>query len=398
MIVREPIEVTLVKGPDYGLISRAWTLSRPLETDPDLYKILKIDIPVNELTDITVQVYAPILIREIICTLRDHRVWARTSRVDDLTEWDVWDGVSKDLIDEELTPLYDQMMKLKNENSDQDDYRTKLPLCYMTGFTLNLSLRSYMKLCSYFKFLASNYNGKDRISVLFHDMYIKLIKVFIVFNDIDSPDKLFSSYIFSMIEDNEVKFEVLNSFPQPRDKFEGWRRNGNMINIAYPACSLALRAQIIRHRVLIVNDTLRSYFSYGKLSSPISSTMYIEISTSIPIARSIVTKRNCWISQSDIWEPIVELLNAGIHDVYTDIDERLDLPCDDNGTCPYVRDNELRLEGNDPGIPCPVFANIYKRGMTKKDHDRAYPYAAKRTSSKFWNGVLDNVLDRELVK
>jgi hypothetical protein len=371
-------EVDCIKKPDLHLIRRAWILSRPNELDPDLGKILELDIPVNELTDIVVECYVPILIREIICSMRDHRVWARTSRVDDLTKWDIWEGCDENISSIKISGLYVDMMNSKGK-SDQDDYRMCLPISYMTKFTLCLSLRSYMKLCVYFHHIAMEAAiSGDPISELFAEVRDELVNV------LDDQCR-------NLVRSGKVKYVELCPIPN-RWPGHGSKRWGDSITVA-DIVPLALRAQIIRHRTFLVTDSLRKFFSFDKLTSTIKTLMDVQITTTVEVAKEIVSKRSCWISQTDIWLPIIEKMNSALSNEV----EIVALPCDD-GTCPYERDNQLRIEGKDPGVPCPMYSELYESPMTEDQMEKALLYAAKRGNHKvFWYGQLNSVRDKGLV-
>jgi hypothetical protein len=366
-------EVDCVKKPDLHLIRRAWILSRPNETDPDISKILEIDVPVNELTDIVVECYVPILIREIICSMRDHRVWAQTSRVQDLTKWDIWKGCDDNVSTIKLSGLYVDMMNAKKINSDQDDYRMYLPISYMIRFTLCLSLRSYMKLCVYFHNIAMEAAiSGDQIAALFEEVREKLVNV------VDDTCQ-------RLVKSGKVKYVELcpipNTWPGP-----GSKRWGDSISVAEEV-SIALRAQIIRHRMFFVTDSLRKFFSFDKLVSPISTIMDVQITTTVEIAKEIVSKRSCAIAQSDLWESIIQRMNQAL----SGESEKPILPCND-GTCPYERDNQLRIEGKDPNPPCPRYSNLYKVPYKEEWRKTAINYFSKRSTKKFWLDEIESAL------
>ena len=87
------MEVELLSQDDPQIVQEAWRVSRPQERiNPSgitTGQIMAIDAPVSELTGVVLRMKVPILIRELIFTMRDHIAWARTSRVDDLFEWDI---------------------------------------------------------------------------------------------------------------------------------------------------------------------------------------------------------------------------------------------------------------------------------------------------------------------
>lgn len=77
----------VISDISFSNIVEAWKTSRPNDQDPKPFDILKMDVPVNEFLFIQFELEAPIAIRELICSMRSHVVWARSSRVEDLTKW-----------------------------------------------------------------------------------------------------------------------------------------------------------------------------------------------------------------------------------------------------------------------------------------------------------------------
>jgi hypothetical protein len=113
----------------------------------------------------------------------------------------------------------------------------------------------------------------------------------------------------------------------------------------------ALYAQLIRHRNVLVKSNLLHSLNPSKMFSLTQGSM-IKVSACADndMWRSIITKRNCFVSQLDMWRPIVSKLNV----IYPEFH----LPCDGN-KCPFKTDVEERIKGTDPGLPCPRFINLY---------------------------------------
>jgi len=74
----------------------------------------------------------------------------------------------------------------------------------------------------------------------------------------------------------------------------------------------------------------------------------------------LIKARTCWIAQSDIWHPIIRGM---LEQISNKVDSRLaqvlgSPPCANAGKyhhCPIGPDNELRLRGEDPEPPCPLW-------------------------------------------
>jgi hypothetical protein len=141
MIYHSSISIKAMSFPDISQIMHAWNYSRPNETATDWEGVAKTDVPVNEFARFQVRMEIPILLREWLVTFRDHVIWARTSRVDDLTSWPIYRNVSDLTI---IREAYNRM--IKDRRKDQDHFRMHLPLGYMTGISASLSLRSWVKL------------------------------------------------------------------------------------------------------------------------------------------------------------------------------------------------------------------------------------------------------------
>lgn len=74
----------------------------------------------------------------------------------------------------------------------------------------------------------------------------------------------------------------------------------------------------------------------------------------------LIKARTCWIAQSDIWHPVIRGM---LEQISNKVDGRLaqvlgSPPCASAGKyhhCPIGPDNELRLRGEDPEPPCPLW-------------------------------------------
>ena len=335
-VIATPISIELIHAdPWEDLIGRAWTNSRPNVTSFEIHEVLKIDTPVSEMAGVVLHLTIPILFREIIASMRDHIMWARTSRVDNLTEvWPVIAEASEDVflqIKQSAGAMaYDAM-----HGAGQDQFRQHLPLGYMTGLTMRFSIRSAVKLVGYFRQL----NGEKTLQDAAADFARKLA---VVLESLGLPlEELLAT----------IKIPDYNPSPVVNTLTPRGGRIGNMLTISQ-IMPLSLRAQVIRHRTLTVIDNLSAYFTEPNVwAIKISDEMLVEISASAPTWREIVGKRNCWLAQADLWAPIVRQVAQLLH-----AEDGL-LPCS-NGVCPYAGDCQERLRGADPGLPCPRHINL----------------------------------------
>jgi hypothetical protein len=117
-------------------------------------------------------------------------------------------------------------------------------------------------------------------------------------------------------------------------------------------------------------------------SFSISHPMDVEFACTQEVAAKLVTKRNCWIAQEDLWAPVIRLINS---------QGQMALPCS-NGPCTAQRDNQLRKEGKDPAPPCPRYARLHEELFTPEQKERATDYLAlKPTTKDFWREELEYV-------
>jgi hypothetical protein len=109
--------------------------------------------------------------------------------------------------------------------------------------------------------------------------------------------------------------------------------------------SIALRSQLVRHRALIITDTLDGILRRNDvLAIPLSFEMTTEVAGTRPAWAEIASQRNCWVAQTDLWAPILSQINTAF--------SSMPLPCSD-GVCPFSGDCKLRIEKRDPNPPCP---------------------------------------------
>jgi hypothetical protein len=333
-----PISIELIHAdPWEELIGRAWTNSRPNVTEFDITEVLKIDTPVAEMAGVVLHLTVPILFREIIASMRDHIMWARTSRVDNLTEvWPILDLASAD----EILSIDQQTKAMAYDivnGASQDQFRQHLPLSYMTGLTVRLSIRSAIKLVGYFRHLLGTVSLEEAAK----DFALKLQ---VVLESLGLPMRELAEVI--KVPDYCPAISSCPSLPRGS-------RVGSIVTVSLQM-PLSLRAQVIRHRTIICVDTLSTFFdALDVWSLTIAAPMTVQLSANIDTWKSIIGKRTCWLAQADLWGPIVKQVTSLLT-----LDEGL-LPCA-NGRCPYAGDCVERLRGTDPGLPCPRHINLTK--------------------------------------
>jgi hypothetical protein len=148
------MKIKIISDDRKNLSRVAWELSRSPDDTTPLKTILSIDAPVNEIPSVVMSIECTILEREIFSSFRDHVMWARTSRVDDPSEFAVSDYFK-------YSDMIDDIVLLKGKiNSDmeagiiQDEYRLHMPICATTSFTTRLSWRGLIKIYKFYEKLA----------------------------------------------------------------------------------------------------------------------------------------------------------------------------------------------------------------------------------------------------
>jgi hypothetical protein len=131
---------------------------------------------------------------------------------------------------------------------------------------------------------------------------------------------------------------------------------------------LGLRAQIVRHRELQFVDNLMDLIKSEELPTvQLNVPIAMVIIARKDVWRSVMSKRLCWIAQHDIWAHLTKLFPASA------------LPCAD-GSCPYRVDVQARMQGKDPGCPCPRYCNLYainKEPWLERMHKEAWQRGGK---------------------
>ena len=343
-------------------IEMAWKTSRPNDTSADLFDILQMDVPVNEFSFLQFELTAPIAVRELICSFRNHIVWARSSRVDDLNNWPLWNDLSQEAIDR--CKMLHLSMKHDMETKHQDDFRRHIPLAYMTTFSFGMSFRDFVKFG-----IALTSSNNPMLHEVFHALLQAVHKM--------SPSN--SAIVAEAIVGKWYKPQEL--FPPMDHSVDTVMGNFVSLNIM---TSIQLRSQLIRHRAISFRDNFPAYLSPQTLHYPMSSNVLMQILMPMDFAQELIRKRSCWIAQTDLWAPLIEKLKTLV------AHGKVMLPCDD-GHCPFKRDNDLRLMGKDPSPPCPKAARIDFKVFTLEQKLAAAIYLERRPDSEFWKGILNVV-------
>lgn len=337
----------------------AWQLSRDAGVPFNV-----IDAPVMEMPSALLNfVDFTIMEREIFCSLRNHVVWARTSRVDDPLKFTVPDVFEH----YEHKHIRSRMQKLADSGVSQDDWRLQLPIVAHTSWTQRICLRDLVKLALYFTHLSTIAWWKP-LKDRFADVSFELKKAFtVMLKDAELSNKLINT-IGGIVPRylNEKSIDDIKNAIYDKNDF-------TMVNVK---CNIALRAQIVRHRELqFIDDFLKVLIFHEKdvCSIQLINNVRMIITARDDVWHSILSKRACWIAQTDLWKPILDLFEEN---------SSPPLPCD-NGICPYEADAMARLTlGNDPNPPCPVHMNLHYKLDKKPWREAMMKLAQKR--GQFW--------------
>jgi len=348
-----------------SLSLRAWEYSRsPGNTTAE--EIFELNLPVNEMPSAILEIESTILEREIIVSMRDHNVWARTSRVDDPLKFDIPViinlGKYKDLKEESISLMTDA----KNIGMRQDEYRMLLPLIALTKYTISINLRSLILLRNFFKDLYDTGIYRSNLPpVILLGAYKNLSNVIVKMTGSANLDK----------------YPNINLLPVLKEKTSG--RHGGFITYS-GTINFGLRSHLIRHRSVFMNDNLLEIInseSFDKLT--LESKVEINVTSSVEFWTRIVSNRSCWLAHYGMWKGLLDEVSKHID---SDIDKILPCSC---GACPFGADNELRLENKDPNPPCPIYISNNNIVTNKKVIDEMVNQMLEDERPVFWAAEIN---------
>jgi|TARA_R110002020_G_scaffold20151_3_gene69034 hypothetical protein len=337
------------------LAREAWELSRSKDDETPLNRILSIDAPVNEIPSLVLNIECTIMEREIFASYRDHVMWARTSRVDNPLEFrtDPWFYTYMDEIDS----LKKEIKKQAESGVIQDEYRMLIPLCAKTSFTTRVSWRGLIKIYKHFEYLAT-VDDYFRYTVL--DMQTAF-----------------------GLDEFKNNYSYVNPIPMLERSEQKSGKLGPIITV-FQEMTIALRAQVVRHRNFTIKDNLFGIISEKDFwIKTLGDKIKISISAETEFWKTVINKRQCWIAQYGIWKDIIVEAQK-----YININED-NLPCAGGSSCPYTRDAELRHTDKDPGAPCPIHSKLHNMPIPKHKMDSVHIEASYRPA--FWKKHIENV-------
>jgi hypothetical protein len=337
----------------------AWSYSRPGDTETH-ENICQLDASINEIPSVVVQVKSTAIEREIITTMRDHVIWARTSRVDDVTKFTVPRFFKNDY------PLYYdiqfKMQKAKNAGVTQDEFRLMLPLVHETQYMARFSMRSLHKL----------YHEYERLSAT------------CIANDVAMMFKEASEVTWDILDEMGIVHNDCKEYdllPTPSSFVHGRVLRANSIISCQLRVPFSLRTHIVRHRNLNILDELRKLCIFGSMATlNLHTEIEMEISGTYSDWDYVLSKRSCWMAHQGLWAPLVKLVSSTLNCPIT-------LPCA-NGSCPYEVDAKLRLTDVDPGSPCPEYAELYDIKLTRSQLNDMTKTVVSEARSSFWTNKI----------
>jgi hypothetical protein len=369
------VKLTVLGFDGMAMAAEAWRLSRDVDSPIQWHDIATIDGPVNEFPSAVVNLSEVTLLeREIFASNRTHVMWARTSFVDSPDKY----AVPRDLMPY-VDPMTHAAMRRQMElgkavGLHQDEWRVHLPLSAATAFSMRISYRDVVKFAKYFEYLSKHVNNK---------LHSRLVMIAEKLKDLAD---LFTG-------SRELTSKAMSMMAMPKFLCEGPIDDASPIIdagatvVANFTVPFWIRAHFIRHRPITVADNLFAILQRDDvLDLPISHPLIMEVAASKDMWNSLLGKRSCWLTQStlsaakDPWQEIVDEFADRF-----DADFRQFLPCA-NDVCSHHRDARNRIEGSDPGVPCPRYHHLNKLDIS--DFQDRIELALK-SRSPFWRDEYD---------
>jgi hypothetical protein len=357
------VKIKILNFPDFGQNAKAWENSRPNEKKMvEFYDIIGLDLPVNEFAHVNLFIESSVVEREIFTTLRNHIMWAQTSRVQNVLEFDVADHPPAHT--EKYESIRERMVGL-SKTERQDEYRLELPIISLTRYSVSMTVRGIVKAAMYFEYLS-------KMTVM-----KKLFK--------ESADELYKVLRIIGVNRNDV-----SSYKLHKILSEDWVYTGesstNVDGVVVVTAKLPfhLRAQLVRHRGIGIQDNL-----FGLLQDDSIWTKTFRDMVTMTVYgtendfKEVISKRSCWVAHYGAWSRFLGLVTNSMSGSF--------LPCA-SGSCPFHADALLRFEGKDPNPPCPIHCDIM--GLSPSDEQvekMRNLVVVDRREIKFWFPKIEKV-------
>lgn len=338
------MKIELLNIDGLSCAAEGWRLSREVDVPVEWDDVFTVDCPVNELPSCLIHLRdLTILEREIIATSRTHVMWARTSFVDRPDKYALPTEMAIYADPVKHRSFVEKMIDGQHRGLHQDEWRQDLPVMAVTSFVCRAGFRDLVKLCLYFEYLGHHPKVNPILCSRFWSVAEELK---IVIDKFTGKRALTQRALDGM---RLVKFlhEGHVAPYEMRSTYNYW-----LVGMEMP---LWLRAHFVRHRPLsFVDDLFRILCMDDVIDRTIHEPVTMDIGTTKDFWRTLLGKRGCWLTQStlsvdkDPWAKIIE--EFGVVGIEV-------LPCS-NGECPHHKDARLRLEGRDPGCPCPRYMRL----------------------------------------
>jgi hypothetical protein len=359
--------IKIIEQGDMQSAVAGWSGSRTIEEAASAEQIARIDASVNELPSALFYFKDyMILERELFVTPRNHVIWARTSRVDDPRKFVAPEAFALRI----HQAIREVMQESKAAGVHQDQWRLALPLCAQTSWTARLTFRDGVRMANYFADVAerigrNNPQLADHLIMTSSDLCDALETAFGVTRD--TMQTVLANF-------KRIKLPLVHDFGvgQTRKMF------GAFVSMQMQM-PIAMRAQLVRHREILIEDEFVDLLAcVGSAEQvPISTPMIVQATALADTWHTVLGKRTCWMAQADLWAPLAALYGNGVDG----------LPCAD-GHCPYAEDAKQRVAGNDPGAPCPRYANLTRTPLNDTHWEAAMLEAKAKPNAKMWREEL----------
>ena len=339
---------------------QAWRISRPYIPDDeviDMDEIEAVDLPVNTMKTVYVHFRCSAAFRELLTSMRPMFAWTQSSRVNPLEEIEFPDYLSPETL--EICKEAKARAIEIHKNVHQDAARLELPLGHLTEITVGTDFRSWICfLKSLWRFYPFYYNmyGQPLIEKL-------------------APGKSLE------------QFKYQPAFREPQ--WNQWEASldcdtyeaGNSL-VVKDRILISLRTHIVRHATMRIRDDLfwnppvlatrpsmeqhleDEFAEVNRLERfKLNDHLLIAIYTPRDIWRKLIEHRSCWLAHFEMYDNFIRTFLE--KDEFYFFEELL--PCEANAdNCPFRKDIQARIAGNDPGFVCPLYGPEFEGEIEKR--------------------------------
>ena len=106
------------------------------------------------------------------------------------------------------------------------------------------------------------------------------------------------------LEKYAKNYSFVNPIPEVSKNELQTGRVGPIINV-FLNMTIALRAQVVRHRNFTIKDDLMSIIKKRNWFTTLGHKININIAAEVEFWKTVINKRQCWIAQYGIWKEII---------------------------------------------------------------------------------------------